>query len=281
VKSRGQGIVGLEQGIGENTALSASYYQSREVDYFSQAVVGTFTQDLRQKNFTVQLRGQYTWDDVGEVLSTGALQTYFKETQSGAASITQLLTPTLVLRVGADGMRQRGLLSDPYRLVARTLANGSPDTSKENHPNERMRQAGWVEISQYLPIEASILLHYRYYFDDWGVESHTGQIKLNKYVTSDLIATPEYRYYKQGAADFGDYAAGAGPDTYFTGDYKLTAFESNNFGLGLTYFLRGVAARRAAFDFLGGASLSLMYFRYWNSLDFAANVIESKVKFGF
>ena len=43
----------------------------------------------------------------------------------------------------------------------------------------------------------------------------------------------------------------------------------------------GVASRRASLDFLAGASLSVMYFRYWNSLKFHSDVLESKVKFGF
>ncbi len=281
VKNRGQGIVGLEQKLGDNSTLTASYYNSREVDYYSQAVIGSWTQELAQKNFTFQLRGQYTRDDVGEILLSGDLTESFKESHEAHLTITQLLSSTSVFRTGGDATRLKGLLSDPYRLVPKIDANGDTTNPKENHPSQRWRLAGWVELSQYLPIEASMVMNYRYYFDDWGVNSHTGQFKLNKYLGPNWIASPEYRYYFQTQADFGDYAKNASPGTYFTGDYKLRTFDSNNFGFGLTYFFRGLVAGHNAYQFMEGASLSIMFFRYWNSLDFSANIFESKIKFGF
>ncbi len=185
------------------------------------------------------------------------------------------MSPNTILRFGGDVFRLQGMLSDPYRLLL-------TDSTRERHPSERWRQAGWAEISQYMrPVEASAVFTYRYYFDDWGISSNTGTLKLNKYVTSNLIASPEYRYYIQTEADFGKYAQNAAAGTYGTADYKLKAFDSNNIGLGLTYFLRGVAARKSALDFLGGATISAMYFRYWNSLRFNADVVETKIKFGF
>ena len=45
-KNRGQVILGLEQGLGQNTTIAANVYRSQEVDYTSTSVIGTLSQDL-------------------------------------------------------------------------------------------------------------------------------------------------------------------------------------------------------------------------------------------
>lgn len=277
-KSRGQIIAGVDQALGADTRLAANYYFSQEVDYKSQAMVGSLTREFFQKNFTVSLSGQYTFDRVGEITSTGALIERPKEVHQASLALTQLLTPTTVLRLGGDGYRLQGFLSDPYRLVA--LPGEAPRA--EHHPDERWRQAAWGEISQYLPgLDGSIALNYRYYWDDWEVKSHTAQIKLNKYVTPDWILSPEYRYYTQTGAWF--YEDG-NKGEYFTGDYKLTPFESNTMGVGVTWFLRSLSRKRPSMDFLDGSSVALLYFHYFNDAQggkFSANVLETRIKFDY
>ena len=284
-KNRGQIIAGVEQGLGDNTKVIGSYYFSQEVDYSSQSFIGGITQDLFEKNFTVSLRGQYTLDSVGEISSTGAINNQFKETHQASIIMTQLLSPTTILRVGGDGMRNHGFLGDPYRKVAIPQA-GDPtrkDTIPERHPTLRYRQAAWAEISQYLRgLEGSIIVNYRYYWDDWGVNSHTVALKINKYITPDWILTPEYRYYEQTEADFGNY--GGGIQAFDRADYKLSIFNSNTVGMGATCFLRAFSKKHPTWDFLTNSSVSLMYFRYFNDTapsNFSANVLETRVKFTF
>jgi hypothetical protein len=277
-KSRGQIIAGVDQALGEDTRLAANYYFSQEVDYKSQAAVGTLTREFFQKNFTVALRGQYTVDRVGEITSTGALIERPKEVHQASLTLTQLLSPTTIVRVGGDGFRLQGFLSDPYRLVS--LPGEQPRA--ENHPSERWRQAAWGELSQYLRgLDGSVTLNYRYYWDDWEMDSHTLHLKLNKYVTPDWILSPEYRYYIQSGAGF--YEDG-NDGRFFTGDYKLKPFESNTMGVGVTWFLRSLARKRPNLDFLDGSSVALLYFHYFNSAQdarFSANVLEARVKFDY
>lgn len=283
-KSRGQIIAGLEQALGSDTRVAGTYYFSREDDYGSQSVVGSLSRELFRKNLTVSLRGQYTWDEVGEITRSGGLINRFKEVHSASLSVTQLLSPTTVLRAGGDGYRLRGFLSDPYRLVA-VPGRQDPladETLPENHPSERWRQAAWGEVSQYLKgLEGSLVLNYRYYWDDWSLESHTVQLKLNKYVTPDWILSPEYRYYIQTGASF--YEDG-NKGEFFTGDYKLTPFESNNLGAGVTWFLRSLGRKRPGLDFLSNSSLAVLYFHYFNNArneGFAADVVEARIKFSY
>lgn len=285
-KNRGQIIGGVEQGLGEDTKVNGSYYFSQEVDYSSNSFIGGITRELFEKNLTLSLRTQYTMDSVGEILSTGAIQNRFKETHQASLIVSQLLSPTTILRMGGDAMRNHGFLSDPYRKVPVPRA-GDPlvkDTVSERHPSLRFRQSAWAEMSQYMRgLDGSFIVTYRYYWDDWGMDSHTLSLKLNKYITPDWIMSPEYRYYAQSGVNFGDYGKG-NPGGYDALDYKLKPFSSNNVGMGLTCFLRAFGRNHPTWDFLTNTSISLLYFHYFNDAEadnFSANILETRIKFAF
>ncbi|MEK7670807.1 MAG: DUF3570 domain-containing protein, partial [Bacteroidota bacterium] len=70
-KSRGQIILGLQQGLGDNSTIAANYYRSQEVDYASNSFVGTYSQELNDKNTTITFRGQFNADVVGKILENG------------------------------------------------------------------------------------------------------------------------------------------------------------------------------------------------------------------
>ncbi len=294
-KNRGQIIGGLEQRLGDNTKVGGSYYFSQESDYSSQSFVGTLSQEFFQKNFTLSLRAQYTIDSVGEILADGDLLNRYKETHQLSLVASQLLSPTTILHVGADAMRPHGFLSDPYRKGTRTNPTNPAliDTVTDVLPSMRYRQAVWAEGRQFLrAMDASLFVNYRYYWDDWNLTSHTLQLTFNKYVTPDWVLSPEYRYYIQTAADFGDYNGGAPAGGFFTTDKKLMAFESHMAGLAATFFLRALAGKSADWDFLRNGSVSAHYFHYFlggaNEFDnvnvssnLPADVWEASIKFLF
>jgi hypothetical protein len=281
-KSRGQVIVGLEQGMGPTSTFAANFYRSQEVDYTSSAGIGTFSQELNNKNTTVTLRGQYNHDLVGKIEEAGDIVNRKKNTVIGALNISQLLSPTTVLDLSYDHVRLKGFLSDPYRQVRVTDSLGTSMTD-ERHPSKRTRQAVSGKISQMIPtIKASLIGSYRYYFDTWKVHSHTGEIRFNKYIVNDLIFGIDYRYYTQSAAYFtqksyvgSQYLNGA----LRTADYKLKKFSSNNFGFSLEYLLRGLGRSNPDLEFLQNSSIEFMYFRYFNDLDFSADILQASLKF--
>lgn len=282
-KSRGQIIAGVEQAIGQSTSVAGNFYRSQEVDYASNAAIATLSQELFEKNTTLTLRGQYNADLVGKITDTGELVNQRKKLLTGVASISQLLTPNTVMDLNYDMVYSWGFQSDPYRQVKVFDLNGASSQTDELHPARRTRHAGTVRLSQMIsPIRASLIGSYRYYFDTWKVKSHTGELKLNKYIVNDLILGVDYRYYVQSSAYFykekyaGQEYLG---DAFRTADYKLKAFTSNNFGFSLTYLLRGLAASSSDLEFLQNSSIELMYFRYFNDLDFSADILQASLKF--
>jgi hypothetical protein len=282
-KSRGQVIVGMEQGLGSSWTIAGNYYRSQEIDYVSSAIVGTISKDLFNKNTTITVRGQYNADRVGKILESGDVQSSPKHVFTGSASMSQVLSKTTVLDLTYDIMYMKGTLSDPYRQVTVIDDAGSSVVVDERHPAKRWRHAWSGRISQFIPpIRASLIGSYRYYLDTWHVHSSTGELKLNKYIIDDLIFSLDYRYYTQTGASFyhsryvGSYYTA---DGYRTADYKLKPFASNNFGLSLTLMLRAFAHSSPDLEFLENSSIGIDYFRYFNTLDFSADILQASIRF--
>ena len=281
-KSRGQIIVGIEQGLGANTSFAGNFYRSQEVDYLSTSAIGTLTQEFFQKNLTITIRGQYNWDQVGEILDDATLVNRRKTVLTGALVATQLLSPTTVLDLHYDFVDMKGFLSDPYRRV--TLSGADSASTREVHPDYRVRHAGTARLSQMIPsIQAGLIASYRYYFDTWKVRSSTIELRLNKSIVDEFILGVDFRYYTQTGASFyaKTYVGNSylGADAFRTADYKLKPFNSNNFGLSLTYLFKGLAKVNPDLEFLQNSSFEIMYFRYFNTLDFSANIFQGSLRF--
>jgi hypothetical protein len=280
-KNRGQVIVGLEQSLGSTTTFAVNAYRSQELDYISNALVVTLSQELFQRNTTMTLRGQVNSDKVGELIENGDVLNEDKSVYTGALNITQVLSQSTVLNMSYDIMIMEGYLNDPYRKV-RVFDNlGVFSAENEIHPDKRTRQAVTSRISQYVkPIKASLIGSYRYYFDDWQVNSHTTEFRFNKYVFDDFITGFNYRYYNQSGADF--YFDRYDPTVtskFRTADYKLMPFESHSFGFNIKLLFRKWADT-PGWESLKNSNFEVMYLRYSNDLDFSANILQATLNLG-
>lgn len=284
IRNRGQIIAGLEQALGQNSTISGSLYISQEIDYQSFAVFASYSQDFLQKNLNLLLTTSINQDKVGYIDSK---QNFFeepKEKRDLSLSVTQVLGPTTVFSLTGSYSEPSGKLSDPYRAV-----KIGDQLLPEKHPDERYRYSVTSKLNQYIiPLKAATLIKYRLYIDQWesirrkGVTSHTFSAKLNKYITENFIFSPWYRYYIQDNVYFSnsDYQYSSS-DLYYTGDYKLQAFESNSFGIASTYYFRGLVGADSDWSFIQNASLRLEYFRYWNTNKFAGNILEAGLEYAF
>jgi hypothetical protein len=238
---------------------------------------------LFQRNTTFTIRAQYNDDKVGELTESNDLINSKKEKYTGSVQLSQVLSKTTVMNIMFDAEYSKGYLSDPYRQVKVYDSNNVFYYLNEVHPNERLRKAGSLKINQFvIPVDASLIGQYRYYFDDWDVSSHTLEIRFNKYILENLIFGASYRHYTQSSSDF--YETEYRGDNYLlntlkTNDYKLKKFNSNNFGFKLSFLLRALAGDNPNLEFLQNSSIDFLYFRYFNSLDFSANMFQGSIKF--
>jgi len=259
-----------------NERLTAGYYLSKESDYFAQLARAGVNRDFFRQNLNISVAGSVGWDAIEPLLDDDTPGTSDSRTSLyGNIVATQVLTPTTVLRAGAELNRVSGLQYNPYRNV---YAGGTP--VPELHPERRLRRDVFLKVSQYFRNNSSLKVSYRLYSDDWGITSHTVGAWLNQYVTRDVIVRYRYRYYTQTAAWFyrDEYADAAGINGYRTGDYRLEDFDAHLFGAQISFHLGALNRNNAL---LRGMDLRFEYERYFNSNNFSANVLESGLAYRF
>ncbi len=283
-KSRTQAILGIEQGLDATSTMAVNLYHSQEIDYVSNSVIGTYSKEMFQRNTTLSVRGQLILDQVGKILDNGDIEQNDKRSFWGVVRVSQLLSTTATLDVSYDGLYHNGFLSDPYRTVQVFDQNNAYVSVEEKHPTSRLRHAFAGRVTKMLPeVGASVMSNYRFYFDNWSVGSQTFEAQFSKYIQEEIIARFNYRFYAQTAADFFEerYRGANFLDaSYRTADYKLQKFNSNNFGFSVTYFFKKVARRNQSLRFLENATVEGRYFRYFNSLNFSANIYQLNINFG-
>jgi hypothetical protein len=256
--------------------ISGRYYRSNETDYFAQQLAGGVERAFFGDHLLLGIGLSYGWDDIQplEDDDTNSVSDH-KNTLHGSFVATQVVTPTTLVQIGAEWNEVNGLQHNPYRNV---YVDGA--YAPEVHPDARTRRDVFFKVNQYLSNRSSAKVSYKYYTDDWGIDSHTLQAKLNQYVSDSVIVRYRYRFYDQSAADFfrDDYLIPGGVNGYRTGDYRMGEFTAHLFGTRMSWNIgRGPIVIPA----LDGIRMNFKYERYFNSNNFSANIFESGLAFSF
>jgi hypothetical protein len=242
--------------------------------------VGNLTLDLAQKNTTLVLTALGSKDQVGR-----ADDRYWRVPQSslgGRLTLTQVLDSKSLLQLSWETTRISGYQASPYRYVAigdaGTCASLSPICKPEVVPDERYRSAAVVRARRAFGSIVSIGLEYRFYFDDWGLYSHTIAPDLQLLIGDHGTLGLTYRYYTQSEADFYRPRYLYGPALgYLTRDRELSALYSNRVGLSYTHELH--AGEHTLLTL--GTRLGLTRFRYLAFVGLAqVDALEATVLLG-
>ncbi len=255
---------------------TVEYYVSTESDYLAQQLGGRWNRDLRERTLNLSVGSSYGWDRI-EPLADDDTQTgsRSKTTWHGNVVGTGVLSPSTLLRVGAEVNVVRGLQHNAYRNV---YAGGT--RVPERHPDERFRRDAFVRLHQYFAQRSSLKLAYRFYQDDWGIDSHEIESRLSQYVTQGLSSRYVYRWYTQTAADFHreDYASTDGVGGYRSGDYRMDELSSHLFGVSLHADLDALAVPS---PWMRRMALWMSFERYFNRNNYSANILETGLDFRF
>lgn len=185
--------------------------------------------------------------------------------------LSQVLNKNSLLQLTANYTRQSGYLTNPYKQVyirgevtaeeyyqlSQATAPGDIDWRKitslemvglelfrEVRPDLRNQFSFSSRLNQYIP-DANAALHvdYRYYIDDWGIDSHTLELRWLQSLPWGLTVTPSLRYYSQSEADFfAPYFLAPRADGYYSSDFRLSGYGALSGGLTLTkQFNRGIS----------------------------------------
>jgi hypothetical protein len=222
---------------------------SQEKDYRSIGGDGKLSVELMQRLVTVTVGGGYNRDRVFPVggtpvplsdgsvlLGTGANP---KRVATGLIGISRVLTRRWMVGLDASRMDERGYLTEPYKVVSLLDGDsGLPVGELTDKRPDARRRTDLLASSVYHLATDVLYSSYRYYWDDWGVRSHTLDLKYRRELQQGSYLQPHVRLYTQTAADFFRFGLIRGsplPD-YATSDYRLGPLRGAT--LGATYGFR-------------------------------------------
>ena len=244
--------------------IEPGYLLSVEHDYKSHAPSITVSKDFFQRNTTLTMGYAHNFD---EVMGVYLEVSEDKNINNYAISLTQVLTSETIAQIGytfSDGSGYMGTGNRKVRLE-------NDQEMDEFLPEERGREAVGFRIAQWLPTNGSVQFSYRYYTDDWQIDSNTYQVQINQYVADAILVRGEYRYYDQSGAYFvKDSYTGA--EKYLTSATSLRAFNADLYGIKLIYAVRGPMDRDRDRDRDWDWDLEAKYERYTQSNDLEANI---------
>lgn len=246
-----------------NSIWSANAYLSSEYDYFSIGFGGSYTKLFNEKNTEITLSGKVfldKWNPVypielrdgffdNRITGNGTYNPIFsefdKETRNSysiSLSFSQILTKKLQGALLVDLVSQNGLLSTPFQRVYFSdfedfyIDDFQLADNVEQLPNNRLKVPVGGRLNYYLNDVVVLRSFYRFYWDDWGITSHTASLEVPIKMTDKFTLYPAYRYYSQTAADY-FYPKEQALSTleFYTSDYDLSNYNAHQYGAGIQY----------------------------------------------
>ena len=169
-----------------------------------------------------------------------------KRATSAVISVSQIITQVSSYQIALSLTEQSGFLSDPYKL-------------KDIRPNNRTQIAITNSYRHFFIIaNAAWHVNYRYYHDDFGISSHTFDMRWYQNLRPLIQLVPSVRYYSQSAADFFVNVDNflKPPSEYQSSDHRLSAFGAFSGGLSLVANLGSWTATLTAERYVSDNSYS-------------------------
>jgi len=298
-----------------NNIWSAKVLFSNEYDYSSIGFGGSYSKLFNEKNTEVGISANVFFDKWkpiypyelrpfapgGDGLNDWLFQKYTitgnpnynptftefdndtRQSYSVGFSFSQILSSRMQGSLLLDFVQQQGLLSTPFHRVyfkdvdASYIQNFHLADDIERLPDSRFKVAAGGRLNYYINEIFVVRLYYRYYFDDWGINSNTASIEVPVKISDKFTLYPSYRFYNQSAADyFAPYNEHSSTEQYYTSDYDLSEFNANQYGLGLSY--TDVFTKMHIWR-IGIKSVDLKYRYYERNTGLKASIITGGVKF--
>ncbi|WP_411893658.1 DUF3570 domain-containing protein [Winogradskyella sp. A2] len=298
-----------------NSIWSTKLSVSSEYDYFSLGFGGSYTKLFNEKNTELSISGNVyidTWNAIyptelrpfgpgGDGLSSSF---YNQNTITGNINynpnfapfdnegrnsyaigfgFSQILHKNVQGSLALDFIKQDGLLSTPFqRVYFGDVADSFIDNFQladaiEQLPDSRFKVALGGRLNWYLNERVSLRTFYRYYFDDWGVNSHTASIEIPIKIADKFTLYPSYRFYNQTAADyFRPYEEALSTEEFYTSDFDLSDYSANQFGFGISY--TDIFTKTHIWKF-GLKSIDLKFYQYDRNTTFISSIITAGFKF--
>ena len=239
---------------------------STEYDYMSAGISAKYSRDFNNRNTTLTTGIAYNNDTISPVGGVPIefapmVQQNLPLNRNGASEtktisdfiigVTQIINRKTIIQLNYTFGLTDGYQNDPYKIVTvvdpvtglptlpTMAATGDLPYVYEKRPDSRQRNALFFNSAHHLT-EDVIHFSYRYFWDDWGINSHTFDLRYRYQLASSYLM-PHVRYYSQDAADFYthnlklgtdiDAATGTVSKQYASNDYRLAKSVTTTLGL--------------------------------------------------
>lgn len=230
-----------------------------------------------------------------------AWSTSNRNSYSASFGFSQVATKKIQFSLFFDVLQQEGMLSTPYHRVYFAdkpnyfigqsayipyYQNASINTGRgvyqladdiERLPGTRFKIPVGARLNYYLNERLTFRTYYRYYWDDWGITSHTASIELPVKLSDHFTVYPSYRYYSQQASKyFAPFETHLSTEQYYTSDYDLSTFKADQYGFGVNY--TDIFTQTKIFEF-GLKNIDFRFNHYARNDGLRANIVTFGLKF--
>lgn len=257
--------------INRLSRVKVGFNASKEYDYLSLGVSGTYLKDLNNKNTMLSAGIAFNNDTLtpegGIPVALSSMQVPGDTNREGSSDsktitdfilgVTQVINRKTLIELNYSYGISDGYLSDPFKIISIVNNDGDLVTGAdsaffdtdvtgnrpyiyENRPDSRQRNSLFFRTARHLT-EDVIHFSYRYFWDDWGITSNTFDFKY-RYEMGRSYLQPHLRYYMQDQADFYQHNLtlddfNSGSVTEVSSDSRLSKFTTSTVGLKYGYAL--------------------------------------------
>ncbi|MCF6180664.1 DUF3570 domain-containing protein [Lutibacter sp.] len=247
-----------------------------------------------QNRLAIDKNSPNAWKPINTTLVTDKKRNSY----SASLSLSQIISKKAQLSLFVDVVQQKGWLSNPMQRVYFSdipnfyIGNASSInnyTSKSNIdvfqladdierlPNTRLKIPFGARFNYFINEKLTLRTYYRYYSDDWGINSQTASIEIPFKISDKFTLYPSYRYYTQTAAKyFAPYEKHLSTEQFYTSDYDLSKYNSSQIGFGISY--TDIFTERKIWK-LGLKSVDLKYSNYKRNTGLSAGIVSLGFKF--
>ncbi|WP_028669909.1 DUF3570 domain-containing protein [Saccharospirillum impatiens] len=260
--TRTTGAVQWSAPLGRDWTYSGGISYSSEHDYESRGVNASLSRFFNQKNTTLTLASSLSTDTVSPEgglpvglsaapeWNSGSFEADFDASRNGSEAdkqvidvvlgLTQIIDRRTLMQFNYSLSLSDGYMNDPYKLISVYDEPGGTvqEYRYEARPDTRQKHALFWQTKHQFESSNIIDGSYRFLFDDWGMTSHTLDLKY-RWGFGNQYLEPQVRWYRQSAIDaYQPYMTSAqlaeNPDA-LTADYRLGDFDAWTLGMRYGY----------------------------------------------
>lgn len=240
--------------------------------------------------------GQATVDYLPSTFQT--VSAVNRNSYSASFGFSQVVSKKLQFSVFFDVLKQQGLLSTPYHRIyfadkdnyyigqPEYIANYENESNTgvykladdiERLPNSRFKLPIGGRLNYYINERFVLRTYYRYYSDNWDIQSHTANVELPFKISDRFTIFPMYRFYTQTQSKYyAPYETHLSTEKYYTSDADLSSFDANQYGFGINYTDIFTGAKIWK---LGLKNIDFRFSHYRRSDNLTANIATIGFKF--